>query len=285
MNRSVRWSVSSDSSRKRSARVKASSTLQPITFRSVDDPSRGCRSTLTRTLGRRRRCGADHLQAAHVRAHPLAADVDVRAAVVHAGDNTFQSEAAHDHTVADDGRTRRRRRRGGRRSTGCSRRSTTSSTARVAAARAAPALPVLTTWRAAASCASVCVCRFSAVDHAVDLAARLPDLRLELLAQPPAEGLLALPQPFLALLHARRGLRQRLTLARREPALVLERAHVAVDLGQVIGQLRFARAQIAARAAAITDGTQAEARGDLQRQAAARRAVNQFVGRARTSRR
>ena len=91
-------------------------------------------------------------------------------------------------------------------------------------------------------------------DDVVDLAARLAHLRVELLVQPAAERLLALAQRLLALAHARLGLVERLALARGQPLLVLERAQVVVDLREVLGQLRLARAQVLPRAAATIDG-------------------------------
>ena len=51
--------------------------------------------------------------------------------------------------------------------------------------------------------------------------------------------------------------------------LVLERAHVAVDLREMLGELRFARAQVLARRG-DDRRVQAEAAGDLEREAAAR---------------
>ena len=65
--------------------------------------------------------------------------------------------------------------------------------------------------------------------------------------QPAAERLLALLERLFALAHPRLGGFERFALARGEPLLVLERAHVAIDLRQVLGELRFARAQVLAR--------------------------------------
>ena len=67
---------------------------------------------------------------------------------------------------------------------------------------------------------------------------------VELLVQPAPERLLALAQRVLALAHPRLGGLERLALARGQPLLVLERAHVAVDLREVLGELRLARAQV-----------------------------------------
>src|SRR6266851_4341228 len=86
----------------------------------------------------------------------------------------------------------------------------------------------------------------------------------ELLVQAPPERFLALTQRVLALLHARLGGVKRLALARREPLLVLERAHVAIDLREVLGELRLARAQVRARGA-DHGRIQAEPPGDFER--------------------
>ena len=51
MRRTLGTSVTSESSRNFAVRAIASSTVQPITFNSVSDPSRGWRSTFTRTRG------------------------------------------------------------------------------------------------------------------------------------------------------------------------------------------------------------------------------------------
>ena len=96
------------------------------------------------------------------------------------------------------------------------------------------------------------------------------DLRLELLVQPPPERLFALAQRVFALPHPRLGGFERLALARGEPVLVLERAHVAVDLREVLGELRLARAQVLARRG-DDRRVQPEPAGDLEREAAARR--------------
>src|SRR5262249_13680050 len=70
-------------------------------------------------------------------------------------------------------------------------------------------------------------------DDVVDLAARLAHLRVEFVGQPLAVGLLALAQRVFTLTDAPFGFAQRLAFLRRQALLVLERAHVAVDLGQM----------------------------------------------------
>ena len=83
-------------------------------------------------------------------------------------------------------------------------------------------------------------------DHLVDLTPGDPHLRFQLLGQLAAEGLLALLQRLFALAHPRFVGVQRLTRTRREPMLVFERPQIAIDLRQVLGQLRLARAQVLA---------------------------------------
>ena len=93
-------------------------------------------------------------------------------------------------------------------------------------------------------------------DDVVDLAARLPDLRSR--APRSAAGGTS-PRAGAAPLRAARiralGGLERLALARGEPLLVLERAHVVVDLRQVLGELRLARAQVLARGARRSPGS------------------------------
>ena len=113
--------------------------------------------------------------------------------------------------------------------------------------------------RAPLGFARAVVFAFSSAIDAVDLPARLAQPLFELLVQPAAERLLALAQRVLALRAASRlVVFERLALARGEPLLVLERAHVAVDLRQVLGELRFARAQVRAR---LRDDRRPAARG------------------------
>ena len=85
------------------------------------------------------------------------------------------------------------------------------------------------------------------------------------------ERFLPLTQRVFALVHARLGFGlQRLAFAGREPVLVLERPHVAVDLREVLGELRLARAEVFARRR-DHGRVQPETAGDLERETAARR--------------
>src|SRR5205807_3556733 len=103
-------------------------------------------------------------------------------------------------------------------------------------------------------------------DDLVDLTAGLAHLNVELLVETTAERLFTVSKRFLALPHPAFGFAQRLALARREAMLVLDRAHIAVDLREVFRELRLARAQVLPRGG--DDGrVQAEARGDLERKA------------------
>ena len=89
--------------------------------------------------------------------------------------------------------------------------------------------------------------RLQVGDHGVDFLARLADLGVQLLVQPALERLFALAQRVLALMHPRFGGFQRVALARGEAVLVLERAHVVIDLREVLGELRLAGAEVLAR--------------------------------------
>src|SRR4029434_9182323 len=89
--------------------------------------------------------------------------------------------------------------------------------------------------------------RFQPRDHVVDFAARLADLRVDLFVQPAPERFLALTQGVFALPQPAFDFAQRLAFTRHEPPLVFERPHVVIDLRQVLGELRFARAQVVAR--------------------------------------
>src|SRR5207244_8542878 len=119
---------------------------------------------------------------------------------------------------------------------------------------------------------------FQLRDHLIYVLARLTDLGVELLAEPTLVCFLALTERVFALLHPSPGLAQRLALLRHETLLVLERAHVAIDLREMLRELRLARAHVLARGADHRR-IQAEARRDLDRQAASRRSVAQLTGR------
>ena len=120
----------------------------------------------------------------------------------------------------------------------------TSSTAARASARTAPVSPVETSRGALP--ASAARLRLQLRDDIVNLAARLADLRLELVAEPLAGRVLALPQRFFTLAHPRFGCLSDSRSRADEALLVLERAHVPVDLRQVFRELRFAGAQVLA---------------------------------------
>ncbi len=63
---------------------------------------------------------------------------------------------------------------------------------------------------------------------------------------------------------------------------MLERAHVVVDLREVLGQLRVARAQVLARGG-DDRWVEPEPAGNLECQAAAGAAIDQLIRSARTS--
>src|SRR6185503_20908145 len=102
--------------------------------------------------------------------------------------------------------------------------------------------------------------------------------RLELLVQPLPRRLFTLAQRVFALVYPGLGGAQRLTLPGREALIVLERAQVAVDLREVLGELRLARRQVLARRG-DDRRVQAEPPRHLEREAAPRAAVEQLIGR------
>ena len=126
------------------------------------------------------------------------------------------------------------------------------STAARASARAAPVSPVGITSRGAerrsASAAIASVRAFNAATTASISRPRVAQAVVDALVEPAAERLLAVAELVLARLHLRRFFFERRALARRQPALVLERLDVALDLRQVLGQLRLADAAVLARA-------------------------------------
>ncbi len=115
-------------------------------------------------------------------------------------------------------------------------------------------------------------------DDRVDFATGVAQPLVDPLLEPAAERFLAVAQLLLARLHLGRFFRERVALARGEPLLVLERLHVALDLGQVIGELRFAHAAVRRAVSMIDAGNPSRVR-NLEREAAAGRAVVQAVGR------
>src|SRR5262249_8103379 len=118
--------------------------------------------------------------------------------------------------------------------------------------------------------------RLQRADDRIDLTARVAQPLLELLVEALSERLFAIAQVALASLHLRLCPLDNLPLARNQPPLVIERLRVALDLRQVLGELRLARRALCARL--LDDaGRQPEARRDLQRQAAAGRAVMQAI--------
>ena len=120
--------------------------------------------------------------------------------------------------------------------------------------------------------------RLQGRDHGVNLPPGIAQASVDALVEAAAERLLAVAQLVLPRLHLRRFLFERRPLARREPALVLERLDVALDFRQVLGQLRLADAAVLPRG--VDDRTgEAQPRGNLERQAAARRTIVQAVGR------
>ncbi len=78
-----------------------------------------------------------------------------------------------------------------------------------------------------------------------------------------------MPQFVLAGVQFRCCLLQRLPLASGEPPVVLERLQIALDSGEVIGELRLPLAPMRTR---LSDdlGRHPQSRGDLERETAAR---------------
>ena len=117
-----------------------------------------------------------------------------------------------------------------------------SSSAPRASARAEPMSPVGTS-RAARRSASDAIDEarcLQRVDHRVDLPLRVAHPFVELLIEPLAERLFAIAQLLLARVQPRLRLLHHLAFARDEAALVIEALHLALHLGQVLGELRLA---------------------------------------------
>ena len=234
----------------------------------VDVDARGCR----------RRAAVHDAQIAEARPHPFAADVEIRRSIVNARDNRLETEAAHDHAIARGRQAAGRDRRvafrpglglqefpGNRLHGG----------PRVAPGRAGVAGRdggCLTPGRLG----NRRRLRLQLLDHIVNFASRLTELCLQFLVQAPTERLFALAQGVVALAHADFGRFEQLTLLDRQPLLVFERAHVAIDLRQVLGELRLARADVLA-GCGHDRGVQAKSGRDFERQAAARTAVQQSI--------
>ena len=80
------------------------------------------------------------------------------------------------------------------------------------------------------------------VDDRIDLPPRIAQPFLDPLVEPLLERVFAVAQLELARVQLRGALAQRLAVAGDQPALVLERLDVALDLREVLGELRFALA-------------------------------------------
>ena len=89
--------------------------------------------------------------------------------------------------------------------------------------------------------------RLQRVHHRIDLAPRVAQALLDLLIEPLPERLLAVAQLLLAPLELRLRLLDHLPLARDQAVLVLEPLPLALDLGEVLRELRLARRPLRAR--------------------------------------
>ena len=158
--------------------------------------------------------------------------------------------------------------------------STSASMAARASPRSRPVSPVDgdgAAFRAACSASAAACLRRSATTASIS-APRLAQAFVEPLVQPLLERLFALAQRSSRDARAAVGLAKRLALALYEPPLVLERAQIGVDFGEVLGELRLALRQVLPRA--VDDGgVQPEPAGHFERQAAARRSVLNLIGR------
>ncbi len=233
--------------------------------------------------GRRR----DDAQLVGARAKPLAADVHFRRAVVQGLDDSLESQRADDDAIPDRSTRRqargprRRRDGGGRRADAvpktpldrlerCARiRSCRSDVAGRHQARRPPVRVRRNRGRA----------RLQRLHDGVDLAPRLAHALVDPLIEPLAERLFAIAQLLLAPVQPSLRLLDHLPFAGDQAPLVFEPLHLALDLRQVLRELRFARGALRARL--LDDGRgQPEAARNLQRQAAARRSVVQAVRRS-----
>ena len=268
-----------------------------MTFSSVSEPVARLHLDVDADLAPAAPAGArrhEDPQVVDAGAQPLAADVDLGVAVVHRLDDALEPEPANRDPVADG---RRRRGISGRRGGGWRRRGSSAavdrrrwpiaSSAARASARAAPVSPV---GIAAAARRALGVGR-----HRVGarLQRRRRRRRSPRRASRSRSSMRSSSRCRNVSSRSRSSCSRAcsfvasspsaVALARDEPALVLERLQVALDLRQVLGQLRLARAAVLPRAASMIDAGQAEPVGDLERQAAARRAVDAAGRSARTS--
>ena len=227
------------------------------------------------------RRGGEHPQVPDACTHVLAAHIDLGRAVVDGRDHALQAEAADGHTVAHAGPStgRRKGRRGFVRRLHeplhdlVDRGSGVAAGVAGIAGRNHPAPPV----------GDGRGLRPEARNHLVDLPPRLPRLGVELLGELAAEGILPMLEGLFPLAHARFARLERFALAGGESMFVLERTHVAVDLRQVLGELRLARADVPPRGG-NHGRVQPEPRGDLERQTPPWRSVDQRIrGRERLS--
>jgi hypothetical protein len=114
------------------------------------------------------------------------------------------------------------------------------------------------------------------LDHRVDLRTGLPQPFADLRVEACPKRVLAVAQAFLPDPQARFVTRNLLALARHQPALVFEHLQLVVHLRQMFGELRFARAPVAAGAVHDVRG-HAKPLRDFQREAAAGGAVRQAI--------
>ena len=108
--------------------------------------------------------------------------------------------------------------------------------------------------RTAACSDSAAACVFRSFDDGVDLLARVAHLVVHLRVEPPAHLVLAVAHRLFARTQLPLGLVDGGAFLRQRSALLLERAKVVVDAGEVLGELLLAARSGCPRAAAMTDG-------------------------------
>jgi hypothetical protein len=114
--------------------------------------------------------------------------------------------------------------------------------------------------------------RLQPPDDGVDFAARFTQALVDLLIEPLAQHLFAILQVLFARPQLGRRVGQDLPFAGGKPPVVLQRLHVALDPGEVIGEQRFLLAAV--RAGPVDDGRrQTQTVGDFECQAASGRSV------------